>query len=208
MPYNKYLSGDHYKPAPPPQGRYPPHPQTQYHRAPPYPSEHPAPQYPTSSHHQQDYYSSSSSSSSSASAPKPYPQPVPASYTTASTPTGPRFSVQVKTAQPVTYSQSGRQAEQAYTPPPPRQHAARPPPQSQSQGWYPSHQAQEMHQEVGYKGGGGGGGPGGRVGQVHMSKRGMENNHAGSGVQSPAYQSNKVIQEITPKEGGSCVFIH
>ncbi|XP_035524207.1 lipoma-preferred partner homolog [Morone saxatilis] len=192
VPYNKYLSGDHYKPAhqnaAPPQGRpsmgYPPHPQSQYHPAPPYPSEHQSPQYATS--HQQDYYSSSS-------APKPYPQPVPASYTTASTPTGPRFSVQVKTAQPVTYSQTGRQAEQAYTPPPPRQHMSRPPPQTQTsqQGWYPPHQAQEMHSEVGYKGNSSG--SGGRGNQVPLSKRGMENNQTGSGAaQSPAYQSSKV----------------
>lgn len=191
VPYNKYLSGDHYKAAhqsaAPPQGRpsmgYPPHPQSQYHPAPPYPSEHQSPQYSTS--HQQDYYSSSST-------PKPYPQPVPASYTTASTPTGPRFSVQVKTAQPVTYSQTGRQAEQAYTPPPPRQHVTRPPPQTQTspQGWYPQHQAQEMHSEAGYKGSSSG--SGGRVNQVSLSKRGMENNQTASGAaQSPAYQSSK-----------------
>ncbi|XP_059210800.1 thyroid receptor-interacting protein 6 isoform X2 [Centropristis striata] len=202
VPYNKYLSGDHYKPAhqsaAPPQGRpsmgYPPHPQSQYHPAPPYPSEHQAPQYSTS--HQQDYYSSST--------PKPYPQPVPASYTTASTPTGPRFSVQVKTAQPVTYSQTGRQAEQAYTPPPPRQHVSRPPPQTQNsqQGWYPSHpgsQAQEMHSEAVYKGSSSA--PGGRVNQVQMSKRGMENNQTGSAAaQSPAYQSSKGIATTRPEE--------
>ncbi|AWO97586.1 putative thyroid receptor-interacting protein 6-like [Scophthalmus maximus] len=158
--------------------------QTQYHPAPPYPSEHQAPQYSTS--HQQDYYSS---------APKPYPQPVPASYTTASTPTGPRFSVQVKTAQPVTYSQTGRQAEQAYTPPPPRQHVSRPQPQTQAspQGWYPPHhgsQAQELHSEPVYKGGGSG--SGGRVNQVPITKRGVENNQTGGGAaQSPAYQTSK-----------------
>ncbi|XP_070785944.1 thyroid receptor-interacting protein 6 [Enoplosus armatus] len=203
VPYNKYLSGDHYKPAHQsaalPQGRpsmgYPPHPQSQYHPAPPYPSEHQSPQYSTS--HQQDYYSSSST-------PKPYPQPVPASYTTASTPTGPRFSVQVKTAQPVTYSQTGRQAEQAYTPPPPRQHMSRPPPQTQTSppGWYPPHpssQAQEMHSEVGYKGSGSG--SGGRVNQVLMSKRGMENNQTGPGAaQSPAYQSSKGLVTARPEE--------
>ncbi|XP_023276601.1 thyroid receptor-interacting protein 6-like isoform X3 [Seriola lalandi dorsalis] len=203
VPYNKYLSGDHYKPAhqsaAPPQGRpsmgYPPHPQSQYHPAPPYPSEHQAPQYSTS--HQQDYYSSSST-------PKPYPQPVPASYTTASTPTGPRFSVQVKTAQPVTYSQTGRQAEQAYTPPPPRQHVSRPSPQTQAspQGWYPPHpssQAQDLHSEVGYKGSGSG--SGGRVNQGPISKRGMENNQTVSGAaQSPAYQSSKGIATTRPEE--------
>ncbi|XP_026208875.1 thyroid receptor-interacting protein 6 isoform X2 [Anabas testudineus] len=203
VPYNKYLSGDHYKPAhqsaAPPQGRpsmgYSSHPQSQYHPAPPYSSEHQAPQYSTS--HQQDYYSSSST-------PKPYPQPVPASYTTASTPTGPRFSVQVKTAQPVTYSQTGRQAEQAYTPPPPRQHLSRPPPQNQTgpQGWYPPHpnsQTQEMHSEAGYKGSGSG--SGGRVSQVSMSKRGMDNNPVGPGaVQSPAYQSSKGAATTRPEE--------
>eukprot|EP00066_Takifugu_rubripes_P015718 XP_011604984.1 PREDICTED: thyroid receptor-interacting protein 6 isoform X1 [Takifugu rubripes] len=198
VPYNKYLSGDHYKSAHQnagsPQSRpamgYPPHPQSQYHPGSPYSSE--SPQY--SSSHQQDYYTSSSS------APKPYPQPVPASYTTASTPTGPRFSVQVKTAQPVTYSQTGRQAEQAYTPPPPRQHAPRPPPQSQAnlQGWYPPHQAQEMHAEAGYKGVSG---SVGRVNQVPLSKRGTENNQTGSGdLQTLSYQSNKGAVNTRPEE--------
>ncbi|XP_072232433.1 thyroid receptor-interacting protein 6 isoform X1 [Leuresthes tenuis] len=200
VPYNKYISGDHYKPAhqsaAPPQGRpsmgYNSHPQSQYHPAPPYPSEHQTPQYS----HQQDYYSSSS--------PKPYPQPVPASYTTASTPTGPRFSVQVKTAQPVTYSQTGRQAEQAYTPPPPRQHTSRPPPQTQTgpQGWYPPHpssQVQEVHSEGVYKASGSG--SGGRVNQVPMSKRGMENTPTGAGAaQSPAYQSSKQVAANTRPE--------
>ncbi|XP_017294463.1 thyroid receptor-interacting protein 6 isoform X3 [Kryptolebias marmoratus] len=185
VPYNKYISGDHYKhqSAAPPQGRaavgYNSHAHSQYHPVSPYPGEHQSPQYP----HQQDYYSSSS--------PKPYPQPVPASYTTASTPTGPRFSVQVKTAQPVTYSQSGRQAEQAYTPPPPRQHVSRPPAQAQAgpQGWYPSHpssQVQEMRSEAGYMGGSLA--AGGRGNQV--PKRGMEKTQTGS-VQTPSYQSSK-----------------
>uniref|UniRef100_A0A1A8HA85 Thyroid hormone receptor interactor 6 n=1 Tax=Nothobranchius korthausae TaxID=1143690 RepID=A0A1A8HA85_9TELE len=182
VPYNKYISGDHYKPAhqssAPPQVRTSIGYNSQYHPAPPYPGEHQTPQYS----HQQDYYSSSS--------PKPYPQPVPASYTTASTPTGPRFSVQVKTAQPVTYSQSGRQAEQAYTPPPPRQHVSRPPAQTQSgpQGWYAPHpvsQGQEMLPEGGYKGMG----VGARVNQVPLQKRGMEKTQTGS-VQT-SYQSNK-----------------
>lgn len=194
VPYSRYLPGDRYQSTPqsgaPPQGRpsmvYPPHPQSQYHPAPPYPSEHQTPQYPTSP--QQDYYSSSSS------ALKPYPQPVPASYTTASTPTGPRFSVQVKTAQPVTYSQTGRQAEQAYTPPPPRQHASRPPPQSQTgpQGWYPPHpssQPQEMHSDPGYKRSSSGSG---RANHVPLSKRVLENNQPGStATQSSAYQPSK-----------------
>ncbi|KAG7495519.1 hypothetical protein JOB18_000876 [Solea senegalensis] len=192
VPYNKYLSGDHYNPAhqsaAPPQGRpsmgYPPHSQSQYHPVPPYPSEHQTSQYSNS--HQQDYYSST---------PKPYPQPVPASYTTASTPTGPRFSVQVKTAQPVTYSQTGRQAEQAYTPPPPRQHVSRPQPQTQAspQGWYPQHpasQGQDLHPEAGYKSSSSG--SAGRVSHVPVNKRGMENNQPVAGaVQSSAYQSSK-----------------
>ncbi|XP_037832451.1 thyroid receptor-interacting protein 6 isoform X2 [Kryptolebias marmoratus] len=194
VPYNKYISGDHYKhqSAAPPQGRaavgYNSHAHSQYHPVSPYPGEHQSPQYP----HQQDYYSSSS--------PKPYPQPVPASYTTASTPTGPRFSVQVKTAQPVTYSQSGRQAEQAYTPPPPRQHVSRPPAQAQAgpQGWYPSHpssQVQEMRSEAGYMGGSLA--AGGRGNQV--PKRGMEKTQTGS-VQTPSYQSSKGAAATRPEE--------
>lgn len=190
VPYNKYISGDHYKPThhggAPPIGRptmgYPPHPQSQYHPVPSYPS----------SHQQQDYYGPVPQSSST---PKPYPQPVPASYTTASTPTGPRFSVQVKTAQPVTYSQTGRQAEQAYTPPPPRQPVSRPPPQAQPggpQSWYPPHpnaQAQEMHTEAGY----------GRVNQT--AKRGMDNSQTGPGaVQSPPYQNNKGTSITRPED--------
>ncbi|XP_061524647.1 thyroid receptor-interacting protein 6 isoform X4 [Phycodurus eques] len=173
VPYNKYLSGDHYNAVPPqsrPNSGYPPHPQSQYHPPSSYSGEHRASPYAAS--HHQDYYASAAS--------KPYPQPVPASYTTASTPTGPRFSVQVKTAQPVTYSQAGRQAEQAYTPPPPpRQHTPRPPPQTGPEDWYPAHpgsQAQEMQR--------------GRGGKVALSKRGMENNQMGA-AQSPAYQSGK-----------------
>ncbi|XP_072315160.1 thyroid receptor-interacting protein 6 isoform X2 [Eucyclogobius newberryi] len=185
VPYNKYISGDHYKPShhsgPPPLGRpamaYPPQPQTQYHPA--------SPHYPAS--HQQDYYAPQSSST-----PKPYPQPVPASYTTASTPTGPRFSVQVKTAQPVTYSQTGRQAEQAYTPPPPRQPASRPPPQAQAgPGWYPNAQAPDVHAEASYGAG--------RVNQVSMSKRGMDNSQTGPG-QSSSYQNNKGAAITRPED--------
>ncbi|XP_054656108.1 thyroid receptor-interacting protein 6 isoform X2 [Dunckerocampus dactyliophorus] len=193
VPYNKYLSGGHYKPAhhnaAPPQSRpaseYPPHPQNQYHPPSPYAEQHTS-QYSAS--HQQDYYTSST--------PKSYPQPVPASYTTASTPTGPRFSVQVKTAQPVTYSQTGRQAEQAYTPPPPRQHVPRPPPQTSPQDWYPQHPGlQESHPEVGYKGSG----SGGRGNQMVLPKRGMENNQAGA-AQSFSYQSSKVAAPTRPEE--------
>ncbi|XP_014346154.1 lipoma-preferred partner homolog isoform X2 [Latimeria chalumnae] len=53
---------------------------------------------------------------------KPFPQPVAASYTTASTSTGPTFNVQVKAAQPVPhYTQPGRMAEHAHGPSSPRQ---------------------------------------------------------------------------------------
>ncbi|XP_077399672.1 thyroid receptor-interacting protein 6 isoform X2 [Vanacampus margaritifer] len=181
VPYNKYLSGDHYNAVAPqsrPTSGYPPHPQSQYHPPTSYPGEHHAPPYTAS--HQPDRYAATAS--------KPYPQPVPASYTTASTPTGPRFSVQVKTAQPVTYSQTGRQAEQAYAPPPPRQHAPRLPPQTGPQDWYPAHpssQAQEMQR--------------GRGGQVALSKRGMENNQMGA-AQNPAYQSGKHVPAPTRPE--------
>lgn len=192
VPYNKHISGDRYKPSTQPgahsQGRpsmgYPPHPQSQYHPAPPYPSDpHQVPQYSP----QPDYTYAQVS--------KPYPQPVPASYTTSSTPTGPRFSVQVKTAQPVTYSQTGRQAEQAYTPPPPHQHSSRPPPQNQTgpQGWYPPHptsQAQELHSDGGYKEIPGG--SRGRGNQGPTPKRGQENHQSVSReAPSPAYQPSK-----------------
>ncbi|XP_068164264.1 thyroid receptor-interacting protein 6 isoform X2 [Antennarius striatus] len=179
VPYNKYLPADPYRPAAP-QGRpsmgYPHHPQSQYHPVPPYPSEQQYPRPP-----QQDYYSTST--------PKPYPQPVPASYTTASTPTGPRFSVQVKTAQPVTYSQRGGQAEQAYAPPPPRQHGPRPAPQSAAsqQGWYPPHQAQEGHPDLERKGGGSGSAI--RSSQASLPKRGNE--RVQTGAQSPPFQSSQ-----------------
>ncbi|XP_041723683.1 thyroid receptor-interacting protein 6 isoform X1 [Coregonus clupeaformis] len=192
VPYNKHISGDRYKPTTQPgapsQGRpsmgYPPHPQSQYHPAPLYPSDpHQVPQYSP----QPDYTYAQVS--------KPYPQPVPASYTTSSTPTGPRFSVQVKTAQPVTYSQTGRQAEQAYTPPPPHQHTSRPPPQNQTgpQGWYPPHpasQAQELHCDGAYKEIPGG--SRGRGNQGPTPKRGPEIHQSGSGsAPSPAYQPSK-----------------
>eukprot|EP00062_Callorhinchus_milii_P027889 gi/632991742/ref/XP_007884766.1/ PREDICTED: thyroid receptor-interacting protein 6-like [Callorhinchus milii] len=84
---------------------------------------------------------------------RPYPQPVAASYTTASSSAGPGFNVQVKVAQPVpSYTQPGRQAEQAFGPniprpqPPPSGfvHASKPryPPEPaqqepQPQPWYP-----------------------------------------------------------------------
>lgn len=157
---------------------YPPHPQSQYHPSPPYAST-PKPEYT---------YPSQSSS-----AHKPYPQPVPASYTTASTPSGPRFTVQVKTAQPVTYSQTGRQAEQAYTPPPPRQHATCPGPQDrphysevqrQEQGWYPPPPppAQQAHGDpAAYKAGTSG---------VHVPNR--VQGPPGKKGQEQSYQASKV----------------
>ncbi|KAG7260929.1 hypothetical protein CRUP_027178 [Coryphaenoides rupestris] len=118
-----------------PQYHNPPNPHQHHHHHHPNPQQqhqqqyhHPNLQQQQQHHHpnpQQQHYQQQQDYSSSTTAPKPYPQPVPASYTTASTPTGPRFSVQVKTAQPVTYAQTGRQAEQAHTPPPPpRQQAA------------------------------------------------------------------------------------
>ncbi|XP_016398640.1 thyroid receptor-interacting protein 6 isoform X2 [Sinocyclocheilus rhinocerous] len=184
VPYSKHLPIDRYNPpnqmgAPPPNrpsmGYLPPL-QNQYHPVPPY-----------TSTPQPDYVYSSVASSVH----KPYPQPVPASYTTASTPTGPRFTVQVKTAQPVTYSQSGRQAEQAYTPPPPCQHASRPPQherphyEPQGQGWYPAPPppAQEPHGDPAAYKGGSGNMSGGRAGQGPPVKKSQD--------QVSAYQSNK-----------------
>ncbi|XP_016325360.1 thyroid receptor-interacting protein 6-like isoform X2 [Sinocyclocheilus anshuiensis] len=184
VPYSKHLPIDRYNPpnqmgAPPPSRPsmgYPPPLQNQYHPVPPY-----------TSTPQPDYVYSSVASSVH----KPYPQPVPASYTTASTPTGPHFTVQVKTAQPVTYSQSGRQAEQAYTPPPPCHHASRPPQQErphyepQGQGWYPAPPppAQEpLGDPAAYKGGSGNM-SGGRAGQGPPVKKSQD--------QVSAYQSNK-----------------
>ncbi|XP_014062399.1 thyroid receptor-interacting protein 6-like isoform X2 [Salmo salar] len=165
VPYNKRITGDRSKPSAqtgaPSQSRLfmglPPHPQPQYRPTPPFPR-HPL-YFP-----QPDYADAQVS--------KPYPKPVPSS-----TPTGPRFSVQDKTAQPVTYSQMGRQAEQGYSPPPHHQHALRPSPQNQTvpHGWYPSNpasQAQELHSARGYKGSATG--SGGRVTQCPTSNRGPE----------------------------------
>ncbi|KAI4900435.1 hypothetical protein NFI96_033087, partial [Prochilodus magdalenae] len=201
VPYNKHLPSEHYKPGQmvvPSQARpsmgYPPHPQSQYHSSPTY----------TSSAQPEYAYPSPSSTH------KPYPQPVPASYTTASTPTGPRFSVQVKTAQPVTYSQSGRQAEQAYTPPPPRQHASRPIQQDrphypeatgQGQGWYPPPPppAQEAHGDpAAYKGG---------SGQVQAptrvlgapGKKGQEQGQAYQTSKGPVPRPEEELDRLTKK---------
>nr|XP_048309857.1 lipoma-preferred partner isoform X3 [Myodes glareolus] len=49
---------------------------------------------------------------------KPQPQPVPASYTTASTPSRPTFNVQVKSAQPSPHYMAGPSAGQIYGPGP------------------------------------------------------------------------------------------
>ncbi|XP_045577659.1 thyroid receptor-interacting protein 6 isoform X2 [Salmo salar] len=203
VPYNKHISGDRYKPSAQPgepsQSRssmgFPPHPQpqAQYPPAPSYPSD---PQQGLQYFPQPDYIDTQVS--------KRYPQPVPASYTTASTPTGPRFSVQVKTAQPVTYSQTGRQAEQAYTPPPQRQHALWPPSQNQTgpQSWYtphPASQAQELHSERGYKGSAAG--SGGRATQCPTSNRGPETHQSGSGsAPSSTYQPSKGTAAPRPEE--------
>ncbi|XP_036813886.1 thyroid receptor-interacting protein 6 isoform X1 [Oncorhynchus mykiss] len=185
-----HISGDRYKASAQPgasaQGRpsmgFPPHPQPQYRRTPPYPSD---PQQGLQ-YFPQPHYTDAQVS-------KRYPQPVPASYTTALT--GPRFSVQVKTAQPVTYSQTGRQAVHAYTPPSPRQHVLRSPPKNQTgpQGWFPPHpasQVQELQFERGYKGSVAG--SGGIVTQWPMSNRGPETHQSGSGsAPSSAYQPSK-----------------
>ncbi|XP_018589168.2 thyroid receptor-interacting protein 6 isoform X2 [Scleropages formosus] len=150
VPYATHLSAERYK-GPPPQSRcpagYPPYPQAQFQLAGPYPAEasHSAPPLGQYSLQQEYPYPST---------PKPYPQPVPASYTTASTPTGPRFSVQVKTAQPVNYSQSGRHAEQAYAPPRPRPLHPYPESAAAPQPWYPAPcAAQEQDHGAAYKGG-------------------------------------------------------
>ncbi|XP_064796580.1 thyroid receptor-interacting protein 6-like isoform X1 [Oncorhynchus masou masou] len=194
VPYDKHISGDCYKPSAqlgePSQGRqsmgFSPHPQSQSQ----YPPAHP---YPSDPHQGLQYFPQADYTVAQVS--KRYPQPVPAPYTTASTPTGPRFSVQVKTAQPVTNSQTGRQAEQAYTPPPHRQHALWPPSQNQTGplGWYPPQpdsQAQELHSEKGYKGSDAG--SGGRATQCPMSNRGPETHQSGSGsAPSSAYQPSK-----------------
>ncbi|KAF4089110.1 hypothetical protein AMELA_G00062570 [Ameiurus melas] len=197
VPYNKHLHSERYKPSnqtgAPSQTRptmgYPPHPQNQYHPSPPYQST-PKPEYA---------YPSQSSS-----AHKPYPQPVPASYTTASTPSGPRFTVQVKTAQPVTYSQTGRQAEQAYTPPPPRQHATCPPPHysevpGQGQGWYPPPPppAQQAHGDpAAYKAGSGGVQVPTRV-QGQPGKKGQEQSYQTS--KGPVPRPEEELDRLTKK---------
>ncbi|XP_069042748.1 thyroid receptor-interacting protein 6 isoform X1 [Lepisosteus oculatus] len=168
MPYAKQQA-DRYKPTMQPgasaQGKPTPayhHASAQYHRAPQYASGSPV---SSSQSPQSSQYSPGSAQQAypySSQGAKPYPQPVPASYTTASTPTGPRFSIQVKTAQPVsTYSQTGRQAEQAYAPSPPRQPASRPLQERNpgypdpGQAWYrpPPPLQPRDEQESGYRGG-------------------------------------------------------
>ncbi|XP_026887140.2 thyroid receptor-interacting protein 6 isoform X1 [Electrophorus electricus] len=203
VPYNKHLTSERYKPSSqtgaPSQSRptmgYPPHPQSQYH---------PSPHYTSTP--QTDYTYAPPSSS----AYKPYPQPVPASYTTASTPTGPRFSVQVKTAQPVTYSQSGRRAEQAYTPPPPRQHATRPAQQDhphypevpgQGQEWYPPPPppAQEAHGDPAvYKGTSGGVQAPSRI-QGLPGKKGQEHGTTYQPSKGPVSRPEEELDRLTKK---------
>lgn len=52
-----------------------------------------------------------------------------------------------------------------------------------------------MHSEGGYKGSGSG--SGGRVNQLPVSKRAMENNQSGSGAaQGPGYQTSKVETQL------------
>ncbi|XP_027700043.1 thyroid receptor-interacting protein 6 isoform X1 [Vombatus ursinus] len=71
-----------------------------------------------------------------------YGGPAPASYTTASTPVGPAFPVQVKVAQPVRgYGQSWRGVPQASSPPP----APYPPSTSWAESWASSY---EGHREL------------------------------------------------------------
>ncbi|XP_071189859.1 thyroid receptor-interacting protein 6-like [Salvelinus alpinus] len=112
---------------------------------------------------------------------KPYPQPVPASFTNSSIATGPRFSVQVKTAQPVTYFQTGRQAEQGYTPPPHSQHTLRTLPQNLAS------QAQALDSDGSYKGS-----SGVRASQSPTHKRGPETHQSGASSElGSAYQPSK-----------------
>ncbi|KAL4631448.1 thyroid receptor-interacting protein 6-like isoform X1 [Arapaima gigas] len=182
VPYAKHVSAERYKAAAPtgnlsqgcsPAG-YSPYPQAQYQLPASYSVEA-----------QQEYPYSLG--------PKPYPQPVPASYTTASTPTGPRFSVQVKTAQPVSYSHSGRHAEQAYTPPPPRLPHSYPEASPAPQPWYPApSSAQEQESSVAYKGGVA---LGPRPGQGPLPRRNVETPSQVPG-HSPAYQ---LIKGVMPK---------
>ncbi|XP_023688281.1 thyroid receptor-interacting protein 6 isoform X2 [Paramormyrops kingsleyae] len=165
VPYTKHLPAERYKPVAqtgtPPLGRssvgYGPYSPSPYHLGSPYAGEAPV------TGPQQEYLYSPP--------PRQYPQPVPASYSTASTPMGPRFSVQVRTAQPVTYSQPGQHAEQAYAPPPPRPQDT---PHSYPEAtpgqapWYPI-SAREQEPVGVYKGGAVGTGP--RSSQGSLPKR-------------------------------------
>ncbi|XP_052315538.1 thyroid receptor-interacting protein 6-like isoform X43 [Oncorhynchus keta] len=149
---------------------------------PPQSTDHPASPNPSDPHQGLQYFPQPDYTDAQVS--KPYPQHVPASYTTASTPTGPRFSVQVKTAQPVTYSQTGRQAEQGYTPPPHLQHMLRNSPQNLAS------QAQQLHSEGSYKASTAWSAV--RASQSPTPKRGPETHQSGSGsAPSSAYQPSK-----------------
>nr|XP_029522692.1 thyroid receptor-interacting protein 6-like isoform X2 [Oncorhynchus nerka] len=149
---------------------------------PPQSTDHPAPPNPSDPHQGLQYFPQPDYTDAQVS--KSYPQHVPGSYITASTPTGPRFSVQVKTAQPVTNSQTGRQAKQGYTPPPHRQHMLRNSPQNLSS------QAQQLHSEGSYKWSTAGSAV--RASQSPTPKRGPETHQSGSGsAPSSAYQPSK-----------------
>ncbi|XP_014062390.2 thyroid receptor-interacting protein 6 isoform X1 [Salmo salar] len=187
VPYNKCISGDRYKPSAQPEA---PSQAELSMGFPPQSTNHPTPPNPSDPHQGLQYFPQPDDNDTQVS--KRYPQPVPASYTTASTPTGPKFSVQVKTAQTVTYFQTGRQA---CTPPPHHQHALQSLPKNQTgpQGWYPpqpAFQAQELHSERCYKASAAG--FGGRATQCPTSNRGPETHQSGSGsAPSSAYRPSK-----------------
>ncbi|XP_020346301.1 thyroid receptor-interacting protein 6-like isoform X1 [Oncorhynchus kisutch] len=138
-------------------------------------TDHPAPPNPSDPHQGLQYFPQPDDTDAQVS--KPYPQHVPAS-----TSTGPRFSVQVKTARPITYSQTGRQAEQGYTPPPHRQHMLRNLPQNLAS------QAQDSDRS--FKGSVAGSGV--KASQSSTPKRVPETHQSGSGsAPSSAYQPSK-----------------
>ncbi|XP_052315522.1 thyroid receptor-interacting protein 6-like isoform X29 [Oncorhynchus keta] len=179
VPYNKHISGDRYKPSAQPGAQSQGGPSMGF---PPHSTSHPAPPNPSDPHLGLQYFPQPDDTDAQVS--KPYPQHVPASYTTASTPTGPRLNVQVKTAQPVTYSQTGRQAEQGYTPPTHRQHKLWNSPQNLAS------QAQQLHSEGSYKASAAWSAV--RASQSPTPKRGPETHQSGSGsAPSSAYQPSK-----------------
>ncbi|XP_052315508.1 thyroid receptor-interacting protein 6-like isoform X14 [Oncorhynchus keta] len=188
VPYNKYILGDHYRPSAQPGA---PSRGEPFMGFPPQSTDHSIPPNPSDPHQGLQYFPQPDENDTKVS--KSYPQPFPASYNTASTHTGPRFSLQVKTAQTVTYFQTGRQAGQAYTPPPHRQHALWSPPRNPTgpQGWFPRHpasQVQELHSERGYKGSAAG--FGGRATQCPTSN-GVTETHQSGSAPSSAYKPSK-----------------